>query len=245
MGKNNKNPSLTATSKTVFCLKLLTVCFAVLLTFVLTLSVCAVCAAARIWDGQLVSPDTAVIVLDAGHGGIDGGVTGKQTGVKESDLNLQYVRELEKMLTDAGFKVVLTRDTSGGLYGISSKGFKRRDMQKRREIIESAKPLLVISVHMNKYSAPSRSGAQVFFQIGDAESARLATLVQTQLNRLSERAYSGLSGDFYILQNLCPSIIVECGFLSNAAEELLLCDDDHRRAVCRAVLEGAMLYLLG
>ena len=86
------------------------------------------------------------IVVDAGHGGIDGGVVGRETGVKESDLNLSIAYRLQDVLTDMGFEVTMTRKTEAGLYDAATKGFKKRDMQKRREIITAADPALVISV---------------------------------------------------------------------------------------------------
>ena len=92
------------------------------------------------------------IVLDAGHGGIDVGVTGVRTGVKESVINLTLTKKLEKLLVESGFNVVLTRKTDAGLYGFVGKNFKKRDMLKRKEIIEQAKPLLVVSLHLNNYS---------------------------------------------------------------------------------------------
>ncbi len=104
------------------------------------------------------------IVLDAGHGGGDNGVIGKVTGVKESDLNLKITRLIEEQLKNRGVKVELTRKDYGGLYGTLAEGFKRRDMEKRRDIIRSVNPDLVISIHMNKFPMSYRSGPQAFFR---------------------------------------------------------------------------------
>ena len=73
-----------------------------------------------------------VIVIDAGHGGVDAGVYGVESGVRESDINLAIAKQLKGYFTDAGFKVVLTRKDNGGLYGLPTKGFKMRDMKKRK-----------------------------------------------------------------------------------------------------------------
>ena len=102
------------------------------------------------------------VVLDAGHGGVDGGVVGVRSGIKESELNLKVVKKLEKHLLDAGFIVVLTRSSEAGLYGVANSSLKRKDMEKRKAIIDKTKPDLVISVHMNQYSLSTRRGAQVF-----------------------------------------------------------------------------------
>ena len=96
------------------------------------------------------------IVVDAGHGGVDGGVCGKRTGVKESDLNLSIAFFLQDALTDMGFEVVMTRKTESGLYDAATKGFKRRDMQRRKEIIEGASPDLVLS---KTFTAPAACAA--------------------------------------------------------------------------------------
>lgn len=87
-----------------------------------------------------VSTNGMTIVLDAGHGGIDGGVTGVNSKVKESEINLSIVRLLETQLAGAGFKVVLTRKSEGGLYAPTDKNKKKSDMKKRKEIIEAAEP---------------------------------------------------------------------------------------------------------
>ena len=104
------------------------------------------------------------VVLDAGHGGIDGGVTGRTTGVKESDVNLTIVHCLKTELEDMGFEVILTRKTEAGLYGAATKGFKKRDMQRRKEIIEDSNPDLVISIHQNFYPTKKTRGGQVFYK---------------------------------------------------------------------------------
>ena len=94
------------------------------------------------------------VVIDAGHGGIDGGVVGVATKQKESDVNLRISFILKEKLSDAGFLVVMTRTTEGGLYDTTAPGFKRRDMQKRKEICESANPFCVLSVQAKTSTHP-------------------------------------------------------------------------------------------
>ena len=100
-----------------------------------------------------------VVVIDAGHGGVDGGVVGIETGKKESDINLSLSRILQTAFEDAGFYVVQTRPTEAGLYGAATVGYKKRDMQKRAEVIRESMPVLVISVHQNFFSMRSRTAA--------------------------------------------------------------------------------------
>ncbi len=185
------------------------------------------------------------IVLDAGHGGIDAGVTGVNTGVKESELNLLYVRKIEKLLVDAGFNVILTRNSDAGLYGIATKNLKRKDMQRRKEIIIDANPSLVISIHMNKYALKSRRGAQVFYNMNTKNGKVFANCVQTELNAMkdSPRNCLALSGDYYILNcSDVPSIIIECGFLSNADDEKNLISSDYQEEFTYTIFRGIISY---
>lgn len=185
------------------------------------------------------------VVLDAGHGGIDGGVTGVNTGVKESDLNLAIVKSLKNYLEDAGINVVLTRNSEAGLYGAATKNFKRRDMEKRRDIIKKAEPALVVSVHLNKYSAASRRGAQVFYKANDESGKILAQSMQEEFNKMEEsaRSYSALTGDYYILNcSDYPAVIAECGFLSNPQDEELLITEEYRSSVAYAMFKGIIKY---
>lgn len=186
------------------------------------------------------------VVLDAGHGGIDSGVSGVNTSVKESDLNLSVVKKLEKYLTGAGMVVVLTRSTDAGLYGIANKNLKRKDMEKRREIICEAEPHLVVSVHMNQYVLSERRGAQVFYKSGDSSAQLLAKSVQESFNSMPEavRECSALTGDYYILNcSSYPSIIAECGFLSNPQDEALLVNDEYQDSIAYAIFKGIVGYL--
>ncbi len=195
--------------------------------------------------------DTSVnkfkIVLDAGHGGVDGGVTGISTGVNESELNLIIVKKLEKLLVSSGFNVVLTRSSDAGLYGVATGNLKRRDMLKRKEIIEKAKPDLVVSIHLNKFSVTTRRGAQVFFKQDDEDGKKLATCIQSFFNSLEEstRDFHALKGDYYILNcTSYPSVIAECGFLSNPEEEKLLLSSDYQDKIVEALFKGITSYLL-
>ncbi len=184
------------------------------------------------------------IVLDAGHGGIDAGTTGVLTGVKESELNLIIVKELEKLFSGSGFKVILTRTDSEGLYGDTSSGFKLRDLKKRVEICNKSNASVMLSIHINKYSSPSRRGVQVFYK-NTKESKRLATLLQNQINLMSEspKMYSALLGDYYILNSTClSSVIVECGFLSNSEDEKLLLQDTYRKKLAKTIYSGVINY---
>ena len=186
------------------------------------------------------------IVIDAGHGGIDGGVVGRRTGTKESDINLSVSRLLQAEFEEAGFLVVQTRPTEAGLYGTATKGYKKRDMQKRAEIIAENAPAAVISVHQNFFPVASRRGAQVFFRESNELSHTLACSIQTALNEMPECVVKSepLKGDYYVLNcNDYPSVIVECGFLTNAADEALLLTQEYRRRLAETICAGTLAYL--
>ncbi len=186
------------------------------------------------------------VVLDAGHGGIDGGVTGTRTGTKESDINLAISRILQEEFEELGFCVIQTRPTEAGLYGAATPGFKRRDMERRAEVIRSSAPAAMISIHQNFFSQASRRGAQVFFREDVPESVTLAALIQTSLNGMPEcvRKSQALAGDYFVLNCFAaPSVIVECGFLSNPEDEALLLDGNYRRKLAHAIAQGTLAFL--
>ena len=183
------------------------------------------------------------IVIDAGHGGVDGGVVGAD-GVKESTLNLVYAKTLGEIFERGGFNVVYTRKTDGGLYGLPTKGFKLRDMRERKRIIDEAHPNLMISVHMNKFSQSYRSGPQVFYQQGKDDGQQLAESLQRVFNDFTGKSREAIAGDYYVCRETnCPAVIVECGFLSNPEECQALQTEEYRKQICDQIFSGVMLYL--
>lgn len=172
------------------------------------------------------------IVIDAGHGGIDGGVVGQQ-GVKESDINLKMSFLLKEALEQKNYKVVMTRTTEQALNNI-----KRLDMAMRKEIIQKADALAVISLHVNKFSDSSRRGVQVFYDdtgVGKEFAVTMQDYLNMQINaKYSGRSdYKAIAGDLYITKCApIPSIIIECGFISNIEDEKLLLDDSFCRDLC-------------
>lgn len=191
---------------------------------------------------------TPTIVIDAGHGGADAGVVGKTKGARESDLNLAIANLLGDMLRARGFHVVFTRTNDTMLKIVESDTRKRSDMFSRASIINSVNADVVVSIHMNYFPSAVRRGAQVFFERNDADSFRLATAVQDSLNALNldniKRTFSPLTADKYILTcSPAASIIVECGFLSNPADENLLISSTYQLALAEKIAQGIDNYL--
>lgn len=191
------------------------------------------------------TPLDITVVIDAGHGGIDGGSIGEQTGVTECELNLLYANKLEKLLTSIGINVVKTRNSLDGLYDSGSDNLKKSDMQKRKEIIERANAQLVVSIHMNKFSLKSENGAQVFYSDENDNGKVLADSIRDELvKRIDNARKLTLAGNFFIVKCTdIPSVIVECGFLSNPAEELLLQQDEYQDRLCYSIFCGIIGYL--
>ncbi|MDR0856158.1 MAG: N-acetylmuramoyl-L-alanine amidase [Clostridiales bacterium] len=185
------------------------------------------------------------VVLDAGHGGFDGGVSGVATGTKESELNLLIVKKLRPYFERAGVRVVLTRTGSGGLYGVLKKNRKRVDMQARERIINDTRPALMVSIHQNFFSQNGQRGAQVFYKPKSEASKALGEAIRAVLALdLSHCDRILLPGDYYILNTAdCPAVLVECGFLSNREEEALLLSDAYQEKLAYRIFLGCMRYL--
>ena len=188
---------------------------------------------------------TPVIVIDAGHGGKDGGAVGRTTDVTESSLNLEYAKTLKNICEEFGYKVVMTRSDMGGLYSPFAQNKKRSEMEKREQIIQGSNADLVVSMHMNSFSSSEARGAQVYYAEGSQAGEELASSVQTSLNASVDYAKkTSKVGDFYVLNcTQTPSILVECGFLSNPEEELLLQQEEYRNDFCYHLFCGILKYM--
>lgn len=212
-----------------------------MLCFCLCLVVVGACFAVSVTTSPL---PIHTIVIDAGHGGKDGGAEGKTTGVDESKLNLDYALTLKEICEQFGFKVVLTRKDMGGLYSPFAENKKKSEMQKRKEIIEKTNPDLVVSIHMNSFPSSSAKGAQVFYAEGNDAGQSLADSVAVSLSKNIENAKETAKvGDYFVLNcTSIPAILIECGFLSNAEEEVLLQDENYMHNFCYQILCGVLLF---
>lgn len=186
------------------------------------------------------------IVVDAGHGGDDPGKIGVNKE-KEKDINLKIARKLQKLLEKEGVKVVMTRTDEGGLYQQSSNNKKVEDMRKRCEIITEAKPVFTVSIHQNSYPEESVKGAQVFYYGQSQEGKKLAEALQkamvAQLDPQNHRQAKANESYFLLKKTPSPTVIVECGFLSNSQEAALLATEEYQDKVAEAVKDGILEYL--
>lgn len=187
-----------------------------------------------------------VIVLDPGHGGDDPGKVGINKAL-EKDLNLAIAKKLQKILTDKGVTVVMTRETQDGLYDSGASNKKQQDMRKRCELIDKANPRFTVSIHQNSYTAESVHGPQVFYYSQSADGQKIAAYIQDSLNQglAVDRPREIKANDSYYLlkKTKSPTVIVECGFLSNQAEASLLVTDEYQDKVAEAVCNGILKSL--
>ena len=198
-------------------------------------------------SGNSSSEDTDIhIVLDAGHGGNDPGKIGVNDCL-EKDINLTLALRLQALLENRSYQVTMTRTTDITLGDESSSSIKRSDLQRRIEIITEASPDFVISIHQNSYTDASVSGPQVFYYT-DSESGKiLASYLQESLNNsLDPQSPRNIkaNSDYYLLKNSpVPTVIIECGFLSNAQEAELLTTSSYQDKVVRAIYTGLEDYI--
>lgn len=187
-----------------------------------------------------------VIAVDAGHGGYDGGALGRVSGTPEKTLNLDVARRVERLLKEQGAEVVMTRTDDYALCDEDPPIRKKlQDMQRRAAIIVQAGADVVLSIHMNEYAGRSESGPQVFYREECPAGRLLAGAIQEQMIGQLEpkKARSALGGDYYILTLGVPSVLVECGFLSNEREEALLLTEEYRERVADAVVQGVVRWV--
>lgn len=192
-----------------------------------------------------VTSQAPLVVIDAGHGGSDPGKVGA-CGTLEKDLNLTLALLLEKLLKAQDIRVLLTR-TSDIELGEDPSNRKLSDLMKRVRFIEDNKPDAVISIHQNSYTSPDIYGAQCFYYTGSENGQLLAGLIQKRIlhstNQTKVREIKPNS-DYYLLKNSpSPTVIVECGFLSNPQEEELLNTPVYQRKMAWAIHLGLLEYL--
>lgn len=190
---------------------------------------------------------TGIVVIDAGHGGMDGGAIGK-SGTIEKYINLMIANKVKGYLDLSGYTCLMLREDDSGLYDDkgSIRERKIQDLKRRKELINKYNGEIFISIHLNKFPEEKYYGAQVFYPKDDEKSHNFATIMQQQLiedldkgNKRVEKA----SPDYFLLKNnSMASIIIECGFLSNGKEEVLLKDENYQNRIAFSIFKGINNY---
>ncbi|MDP4118725.1 MAG: N-acetylmuramoyl-L-alanine amidase CwlD [Bacillota bacterium] len=190
-----------------------------------------------------------VVVLDAGHGGEDGGAVGTG-GTVEKDINLAVMTKLQKLLEQTGCIVMTTRTEDKSLHNRGDEktgNRKMSDLNKRKAMPGDYNSDIFVSIHMNTFTDAKYKGAQVFYAPEPESSKALAECIQAELKQQvdgsNEREVKDASGNIYVLKDVTvPSVVAECGFLSNSDEEKRLNDDAYQQKLAFAIYCGIIKY---
>ena len=180
-----------------------------------------------------------VIVIDPGHGGEDPGKVGVND-ILEKDINLQISMKVRDLLEEVGIKVVMTREDD------KVPKRKKEDLGNRVELINKTKPTLALCIHQNSYTTPDIFGAQVFYHTKTEEAVDVATLVQESMRAIDPNNKREVKeNDTYYMLKLSevPTIIVECGFLTNPTEAQKLTTEEYQNDIAFAICEGIVKWL--
>lgn len=200
------------------------------------------------WNGvsDVFSPKNskAVVVIDVGHGGMDPGKV-SEDGTREKDINLQIARCLRDYLIAQDYTVYMTRETDCDLSDSGASGKKSSDMRNRVAFITDHQADYVISIHQNSFPDASSHGAQVFYYDGSHKGKHMANYIQNALLDMDDtnKRQAKSNGDYYILKKSdVPTVIVECGFLSNKKETASLKDTNYQKQLAYAICMGFCNY---
>ncbi len=187
-----------------------------------------------------------IVCVDPGHGGTDPGKVGIN-GQLEKDINLAIAKKLKTYLEASDVTVVLTRDKDMGLYSSGDAHKKMADMRKRCQLIEEAKPDLVISIHQNSYHEEAIRGGQVFYYKTSVRGKKLAQILQGRFDYVlgdANKRQAKANDNYYLLLHVKePIIIAECGFLSNWEEAEKLETKEYQDRLAWTLHMGIMEYL--
>lgn len=185
------------------------------------------------------------VILDAGHGGFDGGAVADD-GTVEKDINLIIALHLRDMLRSTGYDVILTRETdtsTDSQNGMAIPSRKKSDLKNRLDLMKKYPDAVFVSIHLNKFTTSAARGSQVFYSgnlpdsktLSDCIQASIVNLLQPENTRVNKRA---TSSTYLLHKATVPAVLVECGFLSNKTERELLKNKDYQKQMAFAVFCG-------
>ncbi len=196
------------------------------------------------------SESSVTIIIDAGHGGEDGG-TSSSKGVLEKDINLAIALKLNSLMKLMGYKTLMIRETDSMIYSdpsASQREKKISDIQNRMKIINNTPDGIFLSIHQNYFTQSKYSGTQVFYSGGHNDSKVLAGHIQNSvvrnIQKNNQRKIKQSGKEIYLLyHSKMPAVMVECGFMSNPGEALLLSDEDYQMKMSLAIIDGVTQYI--
>lgn len=187
------------------------------------------------------------LILDAGHGGEDGGAV-SVSGVPESGINLSIVLKMDQLAGLYGVRTILIRSADTSIADSAAQTLrekKRSDLYNRVAIVNQTQGAVLISIHQNNHSQKSAKGAQVFFHNDEASqewAQQTQTLLQMKLTQENHRQATRISDKVYLMNHInCRAILVECGFLSNAKEDLLLQSDEYQQKIAAILISSYLV----
>ncbi|MBP2651334.1 MAG: cwlD 3 [Firmicutes bacterium] len=186
-----------------------------------------------------------LIVIDAGHGGIDPGAN--RPGILEKDINLAIALELKDVLNNYGAKVLLSRQTDVDLSpecdNEKVRGRYHRDLAARVEMVEESDADLFISIHANAVNNPKRHGAEVFYYAKSAAGKGLANSIQIELSKVTQVVQAAKTADYFVLRrNKIPAALIEVGYITNAQEKTALQTTAYQKKLAEAIAAGIHNY---
>lgn len=191
-----------------------------------------------------------VIIIDAGHGGIDGGAVASD-GTQEQYINLDIARKINEYLSELGYVTIMTRTDDNSIHDPDAETIRQKkvsDIHNRLKIIETHQDSIFVSIHLNYYTESKYNGTQVFYSPNNANSGKLAQYIQNSVVSLLQpyntRQIKQSDSSIYLLYHSpVPSVMVECGFLSNAEETEKLKNENYRTQMAEAICKGIIDYL--
>lgn len=188
------------------------------------------------------------IIVDAGHGGEDGGAV-SNNGISEAEINLKIALKLQQLLEQSGSNVVLTRSDNNAIYDIDKKTLREKknsDIRNRVRIGNNSSADIFVSIHLNKIPENQYYGWQTFFKDGNEDGKRLANCIQNNLNETIQKENKRTPlkiNNVYIIKHVeIPTVIVECGFLSNPEEERQLQQEEYQTKLAWGIYNGIMEF---
>lgn len=194
--------------------------------------------------------DRKTVIIDAGHGGFDGGATASD-GTAEKDINLSVSLKLEQLLTFYGYDVIMLRDTDTALNtdGGTTRQKKRSDIMYRYSVMKEHPDSIYLCIHQNNFSASYCHGAQMFYCASTDGSKELAEAMQTSFKALqpdNDRVIKPCTDDVYLIYHATTtSVLVECGFLSNSDDLVNLKNEEYQMKLAFAISSGLNNYING
>lgn len=196
------------------------------------------------------APKNKIVILDAGHGGEDPGAVSDYNSVREKEINFYIASKVKGLLEAENFTIIMTREDDTLKYEEGTKSVtqkRKQDLIRRKKIMNESGADLVVSIHLNKFPEAKYFGAQVFFPPNSPESKAAAEGIQKSLREVvdsnNKREAMLKSAEIIILKNLkTPTVIVECGFLSNVEEEKRLASTEYQDKLALAIKDGIMKY---